>query len=273
VNVFLPSAYSELVYRLALGLEPRDAHRRARIARPLEIALDGVPAPTGRRRKLADLGASAGLSRLRRHSSNRWVLLYDPLVEGPVDVRLVPRDRRFVPRRLRVRITSLADVLTAEPTRSDLPAPSRVWRPLLFPGAAYDIHETATGVRGRVEQGGAPRRWTRVEARIGNVVIGRAHGDDRGEFLLVLGPTTNFGDLQPTVTVTIRVHGRNPAPAVDPDDPLADLPLERVALPGVAPDPVGEGRQLPIQYLQLAQRAGVALPIGRLTNLPPFVIP
>jgi hypothetical protein len=273
MNVFLPSAYAELVYRLALGLEPRDALRHGRIARPLEIALDGVPTASGRRRKLGDLGASVGLSHLDRHRSNRWVLLYDPVVEGPVDVRLVPRDRRFVPRRIRLRITSLADVLAAEAQGTDVPAASRVWRPFLFPGAAYDIHETATGVRGRVLEGGAPRRWTRVEARIGNTVIGRAHGDDRGEFLLVLGQTANFGDLQPTVTVTIRVHGRTPAPALNPADPLADLPLETTALPGVSPDPVAEGRQLPNQYVQLAQRAGVALPIGRLTSLPSFVIP
>ncbi len=102
--------------------------------------------------------------------------------------------------------------------------------------------ETATGVRGRVRRDGAPMRWARVEARLGPVgdVVGRAHGDDRGEFLLLLGTNpANLGTLELILTLRVIVHGPDPKPqagAGDAADPLWDLPLEEVPSPAAAAD-------------------------------------
>ena len=70
------------------------------------------------------------------------------------------------------------------------------------------------------------------------VVVGRAHGDDRGEFLLLLGPGAATGpDLAFPIQATVTVFGPDPPPPPGPDaalDPLWDLPLEGVP-------PVGAG--------------------------------
>ncbi|MGB7922043.1 MAG: hypothetical protein WCF57_02235, partial [Pyrinomonadaceae bacterium] len=131
----------------------------------------------------------------------------------------------------------------------------RLRRPALFPGAAYDISETATGLRGRVMRDGKPMRWARVEARLpgSKVLVGRAHGDDRGEFLLLLGTNASpLSDLENPLTIRVTVFGPTVAPVpATPDlpglDPLWDLPLEIAAAPG-APDPVSAGETMPANY-------------------------
>jgi hypothetical protein len=274
VNIFLPSAFDERVSRLALGLEPHDAVSAGRIARPVAVALDKAPIPTpGRPRKSwQEQDPVEGLPRLERHGSGRFVLLYEPVVDGRVAVRLVPRSRRYVPRRMSFDIPSEQAVLAAERAGNDIAAVSRSWRPLLFPGAAYDLAGAATTIRGRVVRLGSPVRWTRVVAALNGTVIGRAHGDDRGEFLLVLGITDNVGELPPELSVTIRVYGRIPALPVDPADPLADLEPEIAAAAG-APDPVSLGTQLPNHYGPLDEGHNVLVPFARLTSVHTFVVP
>jgi len=262
MSTFLPEAYAERVHRLALGLEPRDAVSRLRPARHVDVTLDGPP--------------GSGRSALARSGSGRYVLLFDGPIDSPVAVRLVPRDRRYVPRRLRFAIPDLQAVLDAEADDDDVPATGRAWRPMLFPGANYDLSATRSGVRGTVTRAGVPVRWTRAEAIVDGHVIGHAHGDDRGEFLLVLGQNTGaVGELSRTLEVTIDVYAHDPAPPVSPDDPLDDLPLEDAAAAGAAFDDVSAGVNhadghvvRPGGYALVAHLPLQPLTLGRLTSVP-----
>ena len=269
MNAFLPEMFVERVDRLALGLEPRDAVSRLRPARLVDIAVDGPPQLGADAPTWPEPNAAAGRPVLDRHGSGRYVLLFVPHVDTPVDVRLVPRDRRYVPRRLRFAIPTLTAVLAAETAGTDVPTTSRIWGPALFPGATYDVVDSQTTVRGRVTRGGNPVRWTRVEASADGHIVGRAHGDDRGEFLLVLGQNTGaVGDLTPSLPVTIDVYARDPELPVDPADPLGDLPLETAAAAGAVPDDVSAGVALPDHYVLVAHLPDQPLTLGRLTSVP-----
>ncbi len=282
MNEFLQAPYVEHIERLAAGLEPVDALRRSRIGPPVCVLRDAplteaeIVALRDRRGDVAEV-----LPRFESHGSRRHVLRYAPGVFRAavpyVDVRLVegPRrvgPRRFVPRRLRIPLVS--------PESADGRSPGfRIRHPALYPGAAYDVHETATGVRGRVERGGVALRWVRVEARDGaGVLVGRAHGDDRGEFLLILGSEGNgMGEPRREIDVRVEVFGpASPPPAasalVRATDPLWDLPLE--ALPDTdVPDPVTRGEQHPWAD-QVSTIRMLTLRLGRITSeRDPFVIP
>ena len=169
MNQFLTNQFVENVQRLALGLEPIDSERRGRIAHPIKVTFNTAALGFPRRSVL-------------RHDSCLYTLLYEPGTTDRVDLRFVDSARRFVPRFLRV------PILTAAVAESRLYT-HRVRRPMLFPGAAYDISATVTGLRGRVVRAVPNKevivRWARVEARLphSGVLVGRAHGDDRGEFL------------------------------------------------------------------------------------------
>lgn len=262
MNAFLPKVYDETTHRLVLGLEPVDAARRSVVAQPLDVVLDGVPAPLPRGRRRAGWLAFDVRSvpprlldarpRITRHGSCRYALLYRPTSQDHVDVRLLDPERRFVPRFLRLPIVKKTD----DPDK--FPYTHRVRRPALFPGAAYDVSEIITGLRGRVLRAvnpDVPLRWARIEARLPTgFLVGRAHGDDRGEFLLLLGLLAPVGappagDLVSPFKVRLTVFGREPAP-VPPSpelpalDPLWDLPREDAPAPGLADD-VTPGEKLP----------------------------
>lgn len=235
MNAFLESRFVENVHRLALGFEPIDSGRRTRIAHPIEIMFDeaqlGLPRPP-----------------IERHDSCLHALRYQPTLADRVNLRFFDHARRFVPRRLSIPIMTITEA-------ESQPYTHRVRRPMLFPGAAYDVGDTATGLRGRVLRNSQPMRWARVEARIpgSNLLVGRAHGDDRGEFLLLLGSgAIPVGELVNPLPINLHFFGPAvpPIPA-SPDlpelDPLWDLPLEQVPNPGVA-DPVSAGETLPTNY-------------------------
>ncbi len=257
MNAFLPSRYVERVERLALGIEPMDALHARQLSYALRVEHDGTH--LGLRRPL-----------IEHHSSNRYALRYQPGLPASVDLRFFDiaerfyrpeKDRRrIVPRRLSIPILSLADVEAAEETEAQAANKNskdfkrRIRRPVFFPGAAYDFNPTATGLRGRVIRGGQPMRWARVEARLAGtaLVVGRAHGDDRGEFLLLINSAVTTGSTLPkplNIDVIVRGPATAPTPA-SPDlpilDPLWDLPLEFLAAPGAA-DPVASGEQPPNQ--------------------------
>jgi len=266
VNILLEERYVESVTRLALGLELVDACRGGRISEPLRVTVD----------------EPVGVDRIPRHDSCLHALIYSPEVTSPVTVRILSPDRRFVPRRLQIPIGSEADAAAGL-----LPAAKRSWRPLLYPGAAYDVSASATGVRGRVVWGddGSPVRFARVVAFYGVQQIGLAHGDDRGEFLLVLGVDTVDGDdfvlahppaMPPSLDLMLTIVAPNDRPAVDPTDPLSGLPLELAAGPGLL-DPVSQGEQLPDTYRNPGRVLlhAVTVPLGRITSVAtaPFEIP
>ena len=254
MNEFLPSHFAERVDRLMLGIEPLDALRVGRIAQPIDIVLDGVPypspAPSGPEQawdQAMGFPDSIGdLTEIPRHNSCRHALLFKPGMKSPVVIRMFDRQRRFAPRRVSYSVP--ADIHTPSP---------RVRRPALYPGAAYDAIDAFTGMRGRVtwNQSAAnevPARWVRVEARIGGQVVGRAHGDDRGEFLLLLDSSAGgLGDLPspPTVTAQVTVFGPAAPAPIPANDPLGDLPVEILL---ADPDDVSPGEKLPPGYASTA---------------------
>src|SRR5205085_5759924 len=151
--------------------------------------------------------------------------------------------RRFVPGGMSIPVLTRVQAELS-------PYTGRFRRPFLFPGAAYDVSDRATGLRGRVVRGGLQMRWSRVEATLpgSGVLVGRGHGDDRGEFLLLISSAAiPVGDLvNPlSINVTVFAPAAVPAPAT-PElpslDPLWDLPLETASTPGAA-DPVTAGEQ------------------------------
>jgi hypothetical protein len=245
VNEFLDSSWDELVSRMALGIEPTDPLFGSRIGQRVQVALDGIPwltPPHLRDHAAPPWELQTVLETVARRDTCRHVLVAGPEVEDPVDLRFQDPTQRYVPRRLRIR----------------LPAPigsGRQIRPALFPGAAYGPPAGSMGLRGRILRGGAPMRWARVEARrvVDDLLVGVAHGDEHGEFLLVLDPAASRGaDLILPIEVTVTVFGPDvapdPAAVADADaDPLWDLPLEEADLT-VAADGVLAGRTLPPGY-------------------------
>jgi hypothetical protein len=110
-------------------------------------------------------------------------------------------------------------------------------------------------MRGRVTwhqstQNEVPVRWVRVEASVGGQVVGRAHGDDRGEFLLLLDSSAvGLSDLSSDLTAVVTVFGPAAPVPLPGNDPLADLPIEVLL---ADPDDVSPGRKLPPTYASTA---------------------
>jgi len=255
MNQFVPDRFDELVHRLALGIEPIDAQSGRRLSQQLQVGYDL---------------ALAGIKRppMERHTSNLFALRYQPGVPdatGLLDLRFFDQSdppykaendrRRVVPRRFRIPILTEPDV-EAQEAVARLQFRRRIRRPLFFPGAAYDFTATSTCMRGRVLRAGNPMRWARVIATLTGspVVVGRAHGDDRGEFLLLINAAVTSGSAWPDpLEITVSIFGPDPfppvaTPAVKARDPLWDLPLERLAAPDMAVDDVATGVRLPADY-------------------------
>ena len=180
--------------------------------------------------------------------------------------------RRYVPRRL---------ALT--PVQTDgVPSASAVnirqgW---LWPGTAYPLPTQASAVRGCVRRGASlavatPVAWARaVFTRPGPLPanfatetrLGHAHGDDRGEFLAVLGPNAVTGGaaLPATIALNAWIFLPPPAPPYDPADPLASLPLE-VAGTALLND-VLRGTEVPAGYVRRGP-IPVTLPLGKVVGI------
>lgn len=239
MNQFVDPRYLENIYRLAIGFQPTDALRLQRIFRPVEMTVEQPP-KAGKKPVIL------------RHSSCLHALLYYPALVNQVNVRIQEDLRQFVPRRFAVPLHTLA-------TADSFPFTDRVRRPFMFPGAAFDIDSCATGIRGRVLRDGLPMRWARIQAVLSSSgqVVGRAHGDDRGEFLLVIGADAiPIGDLVNPLTLQVTVFGPAvmpvpPTPDASSIDPLWDLPVEALPPPG-APDTVSTGETLPATYTATA---------------------
>src|SRR5262249_2706370 len=138
---------------------------------------------------------------------------------------------------------------------------------------------TVTGLRGRVVRDGAPMRWARVVATLAgtSVIAGHAHGDDRGEFLLLINANVTTG---PDVPKPLEIEGTGLCPAAPATpaathrhlpDPLWDLTVETLAAPG-DDDPVATGEELPAGYTANVIRV-VQFALGKcLIGEPEFVI-
>jgi hypothetical protein len=103
--------------------------------------------------------------------------------------------------------------------------------------------------------------WARVEARrtAGGDVVGRAHADAHGEFLLLPEPAAAAGAEMPRpLRVLVTVFGPDdpPDPGDAPDpaaDPLWALPLEEAALDAAGAE-VLAGTRLPAGYREGVSR-------------------
>ena len=172
-------------------------------------------------------------------------------------LRIDDPTRQYVPRRFFVHPRTLAQL--SEPS-AYVGVASRVVRLRLWPGSAYRLPRTATTVRGRVLRGGAPARWCRVLA-VGptGADAGRAHTDERGEFLLVI---TDAGQnpVADTVTIDLSVTGIQTSPPIDEADRCADLVVEDV--------PASANPPLPGDLDNLVLR-GIATPPGYVPNVQP----
>jgi hypothetical protein len=237
---------ARILHRLALALEVLDALTSRPVTTPVAVRREG-----SRRQFLSRDG--------------RVLLLFGPGVGDRADVRITDATRQFAPRRFRVPLWQLADVDVADhvPPGPYVPALSRLLRVWLSPGAAGRLGPGFTAIRGRVARGTEPVRWPRIAARgPGPSIVGRAHGDERGEFLL---PVTGTGTLPPPapslITVDLLVSARGPAGPPPPSaqemalDPFADLVLEAVPrsssppLPAEIDNPLLRGRSLPPFYV------------------------
>jgi len=262
MNQFLDAGWVERVDRLVLGIEPRDAKRALRIARPIEVVVEGPPLTPKMMQSVIDQGLNLSdtMRRVPRHASCRHVLVYDRAPKDSITLRLLDRFQRFVPRRLQVPLVALAH--PDDPAELDvLSLGERVRRPRLFPGAAYELSEQSTGLRGRAVRRDIvdpslvfPARWARVKATRNGELVGSAHADHNGEFLLLLNAeAVREGQLVTHLMVNVTAHAPRAAP-VPPSllnarvDPLWDLPLEILAAPGVLPDDVADGIAIPASY-------------------------
>jgi hypothetical protein len=275
MNLLLESRFIEHFNRLVLGVQPTDALRAQRLAHRVDVAVEPKPwvdpLTSDQQRYLralmdARVPLSDTWSRATRHSSARYVLTFETDYGTQVDLRVLDPSERVVPRRLRVPLAALSAIETIAVADTP-PVAQRSRFPVFYPGAAYDVSERATGLRGRVvvSDGGAPPslvpvRWPRVVARLaGGPAIAWAHGDQHGEFLLVLPPESIPApavQLPQTLQLDVTASGRKGLPAAPPPvlvrdaDPYWDLPLEALGAPTVDPatDLVSLGQAIPADY-------------------------
>lgn len=263
-NQYLPASYVETVWRLAAGLDPVSALGGAAPVPSLNLALERVPKPHPVPPGAGTIGnyeVGIGLPTVWRNTTGRFAITYSvTALTAPVVVRLYDTGRCYVPRRMSLPVPTEATVVAEEQTSESSPwppIPSRAYRPALYPGAAYGPQAGATIVRGRVLRGdGSIARWARVSATDAahGYPVGWAHGDDRGEFLLVISssdaelfsPTSSLAAV--TLTISVRpTPGVIDSPAQATTDPLWDLEVEPLPAPG-SPDPVSDGRTPPADY-------------------------
>lgn len=272
MNSYVAEKYLVKVHQLALGIEFIDPVRDRGLMYPVRIDIERE-IPHAMKRPVAPYCClqSPGLApgSLCRHPSGRYALLYYPEIGNHVTLRIYDHSRYYVPRRLQVPLLTLEQLENPANRNHAL----RQRRPVLFPGAAYDLCGMATGLRGRVLRNEQPMRWAFIEARLPatDSLVGRARSDDRGEFLLLLSPgAAPASDLTRIIQVRISVSGPTLVPVPDPVDIpgrdfLWDLPLEVLPDPGLADD-VSPGNALPPGYVTMSATRLIDFEIGRLST-------
>ncbi|MFH8251265.1 hypothetical protein ACH3VR_12915 [Microbacterium sp. B2969] len=225
-----------VLHRLALGVVLKDAMTDRIAVGPLRV------------------GWEAEGHLLPRRSLPGWPCVdFEPVGTGRFRLRVTPRrpalitvriddpSRRYVPRRLTIPLWT-HDELTDPSPANQIAVRSRTVQVWLWPGAAYPFSSGTTFLRARVARLGRGVPWSRIVAisSIGTV-LGRAHGDDRGEFVLPLADTAQ-NPLQSSVTVRLLVRGPNgpaelPPPEVvaRPANPPVPGDLDNSVLRGLAP--------------------------------------
>jgi hypothetical protein len=294
----------DAIHRLALAVVPVDQLTRGPVRTGIRVGRE-VPRPPSRRRRgeaLDPLGWRLDRA-LDAHRSaftlrHRLDIPLPPPGSPPVGevvIRLDDPARRYVPRRLRVPMWSRRRVEEPDrdPAVTAISAAARTVNPWLLPGSAYQPPGGTTGLRGRLlrhvaGQPDEPVPWPRLEARgPANEVVGRAHGDGRGEFLLLVVTTGTIPPPPPSkLRVRLVVWMPDPAAQPPPDqliaegDPLGGLVIEDAirrdpgAPPGSVDDTVLHGEAIPASYLRatLAPRPAEDFTVGELVQPEPYFL-
>lgn len=247
-------------HRLALGLVVRDALTRRSPTRPLRVGWEAPGHLLPSNRDPRDWPCVD----FERTSDGRFRLRATPARPETLTVRVYDPTRRHVSRRIAVTLWS-HDRLIDERPANTVAVAARTLPLWLLPGAAYPLARGTTAIRGRVARQGIAVPWARVSAvDVGdpNAVLGRAHGDDRGEFLLIL-TDTNQNPVRSTVDVRLIVHGPAGTPAHPPVE-VAQQPGNPVGSPGGHDLPVLRGATPPPNHLaNVVQAVTLTVPVGR----------
>lgn len=166
--------------------------------------------------------------------------------------------RQHVPRRLAL----LPQQSDGEPPANT----SNIRQAWLWPGANYPLGANTTAIRGRVLKGitladARPVPWARVVVTLpANIAasadfdaeakVGWGHGDDRGEFLVVLGVGAVPGGATLPTSLPLRVWVFLPSSATtfDAASPLDSLPLEYAGIDAL--NDVLRGIEPPADYVR-----------------------
>lgn len=284
-------------HRLALGVQWRDAASQAPIALPAPADAVTDLEAVGRRPCHVRLDAHGGGRHALRHAGAVASLLAHALLHPePVDdgnpandaearlltLRVFGRRRPmlgghepgndprvFVPRRL-----AFMPVLEAGVPPASVQNIREAW---LWPGAAYPVASGATAVRGCIQREISPGRrvavpWARVVLTrpgpgapdfMAEAPVAHAHGDDRGEFLMLIGAAAMAGGVALPARLNLRAWVFLPPAATpfDPARPLESLPIENAGTV-MGLDEVLRGHAVPTGYLQAPPRA-LEVELGR----------
>ena len=269
--------YDYQIQRLALGVKFVDELSRSEIIKPVRAEIEYQSphqSPPPRRSYSFSVQGKKAPSGLLRSTAGNYSLVYYPGIQDQLDLRVYDYDRHYIPRRLRVPLLTLEQVLTIEENEDPDYFAGRQREVSMFPGAAYHGQSRQTGIRGRVLRDGEPMRWAYVEAidLISDEVIARTRGDDRGEFLLLLpSHALQASDLSDSFDVRISIAGPAvapvpPTPDIAAQDSFWDLPLEDVPAVGLV-DNVSNGESLPSGYTTAPSAVRtVSFQIGRVLN-------
>ena len=258
-----------VVHRLALGVEPFDAMTGVRAGGAVRVGREVTPRRRPRRPpSAADLLGVRPVVELEHTGAGRFKLRHGPGVRDRVRVRVDDPGRRWAPRRFDVALWTLPEVSAVDTGAGPaIPVAARTLQPRLLPGPAWNPARGSTCVRGRVTWAGRPVRWPRLVATdAGNATVGWAHGDENGEFLLVI---TDLGTVVPPppntldVTLTVQIPDPTRAAAADPRDPVADLVVEPIARVLTPPTPGSPGHEVLL---------GRAAPAGYFVSTVPFPV-
>lgn len=261
------------LHRLALGVEPIDAHTKAPIGQRVRVGREvgRVALRIGTARPLDPSARRTDLP-FESVGTSKFKLRHGPGVGANVVVRLADPTRGFIPRRFDVPLWTLAEI--EQPTGPFVAARSRLLRPFLLPGTAYPVPASTTGLRGRIARGDQPVPWPRVAATLpSGQVVGRAHGDERGEFLLLLSGLVLGGDQPAAVDVQLVMHGPAAGAGVPPDPPLERVTRSSAPpLPTDLDNPLLRGEAIPAGYVQSSAAPIVTVALGAIRPVPtPFV--
>lgn len=268
--------------RLALGLSLIDAQSGVGAGGSLRVELErigGYDCPLILDRHRADRHAllyRGRAGKLLDHALAKGVgyqhalRIYAPLETSANGYSSARDERRYVPRRL-----LLTPALAQKQPVLDTGNIRETW---LWPGSAYPLSPSSSAVRGRVLRGpnlasAAAIPWARVFLTIpaaetnfaAATFIGRAHGDERGEFVLSVAASAAQGAaLSSPLACRLWAWFAPPAPASS--DPLALLPLEDAGSDAI--NDVLRGYTIPAGYTQSVSATLPPLRLGETLSGP-----